>query len=148
MKKFLPLLILLSCAAPAAQAAPDPVLGLWQTTDEKTHAPSAIVKLEVVDDTLRGTIVKIFPYPGMPSDPVCKLCTDERREKPILGMTIVSGLKRSANGQWSGGEILDPKIGKIYKVKLSATENSKTMEVHGYIGASWLGKTRLWQREQ
>lgn len=144
MKKFLPLLILLSSAA---QAAPDPVLGLWQTTDEKTNVPTAIVKLEVVDDVLRGTIVKIFPQPGIPADPVCKLCTDERRDKPILGMTIVSGLTRSAKGLWSGGEILDPKLGKIYKVKLSAAANSKTMEVHGYIGAAWLGKTRLWNRE-
>jgi uncharacterized protein (DUF2147 family) len=147
MKRTLILLALLSGAAQTAYAASDPVLGLWQTTDEKTNAPSALVKLEVVDDVLRGTIVKIFPQPGVPADPVCKLCPDERRDKPVLGMTILSGLKRTASGQWSGGEILDPKVGKIYKVKLSATENSKTMDVHGYIGAAWLGKTRIWHRE-
>lgn len=145
MKKTLILLALLSGAV---QAAPDPALGLWQTTDEKTNAPSALVKIDIVDDVLRGTIVKIFPYPGLPADPVCKLCTDERHDKPVLGMTILTGLKRTAAGKWSGGEILDPKIGKIYKVKLSATENSKTMEVLGYVGVPLMGKTRIWQREQ
>lgn len=148
MKKILSLLVLLAASvASTAQAASDPVLGLWQTTDEKTNAPSAVVKLEVVDDVLRGTIVKIFPQPGVPADPVCKLCTDERRDKPILGMTMLSGLKRTAAGKWSGGEILDPKIGKVYKVKLSAAENGKTMEVLGYVGVPLMGKTRIWQRE-
>lgn len=144
MKKIVSLLFLL---AGTAQAAPDPVVGLWQTTDEKTNAPSALVKLEVVDDVLRGTIVKVFPQSGVPVEPVCKLCTDERRDKPILGMTILTGLKRTAAGKWSGGEILDPKIGKVYKVKLNATENSKTMEVLGYVGVPLMGKTRIWQRE-
>ncbi len=145
MKKLITLLAML---AGVAHAAPDPVLGLWQTTDEKTNAPAAVVKLEVVDDILRGTVVKIFQQPGVPADPVCKLCADERHDKPILGMIILSGLKRTAAGKWSGGEILDPKIGKVYKVKLSAAENGKTMEVLGYVGVPLMGKTRIWQREQ
>lgn len=140
--------VLLASLAGTAQAAPDPVLGLWLTTDEKSNKPSAVVKLEVVDEVLHGTIVKLFPQAGVPADPVCKLCADERRDKPVLGMTILTGLKRTAAGNWSGGEILDPKIGKVYKVKLSATENSKTMEVLGYVGVPLMGKTRIWQREQ
>ena len=60
--------------------------------------------------------------PGDAADAVCKECTDERKDKPMLGMTILRNLKQGADDKdiWDGGEILDPNNGKIYKVAAEA----------------------------
>ena len=43
-------------------------------------------------------------------DDVCKECTDDRKDKPVLGLEIIRGAKK-ADGKdvWEGGKILDPR---------------------------------------
>ena len=55
--------------------------------------------------------------PDAPKDAVCKDCTDERKDKPVLGMTIIRNVKaeRRRQGVLEGGDILDPNNGKVYK---------------------------------
>ena len=50
-------------------------------------------------------------------NPVCKECEGERKNQPVTGMTIIWGMKKNAD-EWSGGQILDPKNGKIYGCKM------------------------------
>jgi uncharacterized protein (DUF2147 family) len=49
---------------------------------------------------------------------------------------------------WSGGEILDPKNGKIYRAKMSLSEDGKSLNVRGFIGVSLIGRTQTWWRGQ
>ncbi len=53
---------------------------------------------------------------------VCDKCTDARKDQPIIGMTILSGLRKTGDNEWSGGEILDPENGKVYKSKMSLAD--------------------------
>jgi uncharacterized protein (DUF2147 family) len=39
------------------------------------------------------------------------------RNKPLLGLTVLSGFRRNAN-IWSGGRAYDPKSGKRYRARL------------------------------
>nr|WP_231968628.1 DUF2147 domain-containing protein [Polynucleobacter necessarius] len=94
--------------------------------------------MDEVNGSLEGTIIKTFPRPNETLLVNCNLCKDELKDKPIIGLKIMSGLKQDKPGGWSGGKILDPKEGEYYKVKIS-TEDDKKMDVRGYIGVplSW-----------
>jgi uncharacterized protein (DUF2147 family) len=54
------------------------------------------------------------------------------------------GYKPAGNGAWSGGQIIDPNNGKIYKSNLKL--NGNTLDVRGFIGFSALGRTQHWHR--
>ena len=123
----------------------DPALGIWKTIDEKTNQPSSLIRLEEKNGELNGTVIELIPTPGEPLITHCRLCKGERKDKPIVGMVIMNGLKKEKAGYWSGGEILDPEEGDIYKVKI-ATDDGKTLKVRGYIGISLIGRTQVWVR--
>ena len=128
----------------SAQAI-DPALGVWKTIDEKTNQPSSLIRLEERNGGLIGTVIELIPTPGEPPITHCRLCKGERKDKPIVGMVIMNGLKKEKPGYWFGGEILDPEEGDIYKVKI-ATDDGKTLKVRGYIGISLIGRTQVWVR--
>ncbi|NVO07562.1 MAG: DUF2147 domain-containing protein, partial [Rhodoferax sp.] len=73
-------------------------------------------------------------------------CTDDRKDKPVLGMTIIRNVRQDADDKsiWTGGEILDPTNGKTYKTRLKPVDGGKSMEMRGYIG--FLYRTQVWQR--
>ena len=123
----------------------DPALGIWKTIDEKTNQPSSLIRLDEKNGELIGTVTELIPSPGEILVTHCNLCKDERKGKPITGMIIMKGLKRSSPGVWSSGEILDPEEGEIYKVKITLV-NDKTLDVRGYIGIPLLGRTQTWVR--
>jgi uncharacterized protein (DUF2147 family) len=78
-------------------------------------------------------------------DAVCDKCTDERKGQPIIGMTIVNGLKKNGE-KYDGGKILDPDNGKIYKCKMTLNKAGDELEVRGYIGFSLIGRSQTWKR--
>ena len=123
----------------------DSVLGIWKTIDEKTNQPSSLIRLDEKNGELIGTVTELIPTPGETLVTHCNLCKDDRKGKPITGMVIMKGLKKSSPGVWSGGEILDPEEGEIYKVKITLV-NDKTLDVRGYIGIPLLGRTQTWVR--
>lgn len=43
-----------------------------------------------------------------------KKCKRDKKDQPILGMQIMSGLKKDSDTKWSGGKVLDPDNGKTY----------------------------------
>ena len=125
--------------------ATDPAIGVWKTIDDKTNQPASLIKIEQVNGVLEGTIIKTFPKSGEPPLVYCNLCKDDRKDKPIIGMKIMTDLKQDQTGSWSGGKILDPKEGEVYKVKIT-TEDGKKMDVRGYIGIPLLGRTQVWYK--
>ena len=62
----------------------DSPIGLWKTFDDKTGAARAIVRIYEQDGRLFGRIEQSFT-PGA-EDRVCGACTDERKDKPIIGL--------------------------------------------------------------
>ncbi|MBK7104957.1 MAG: DUF2147 domain-containing protein [Ignavibacteriae bacterium] len=109
------------------------VEGLWKTIDDETGQPKSIVKVYVKDGKVFGDIVKLFRKQGEDPDPVCDKCDDDdsRKNKKILGMTIITDMEKGDDGVWEDGEILDPKKGKVYDCKLWV-ENGK-LQVRGYV---------------
>jgi len=128
----------------AAPASPSPV-GLWTTIDDHTHAPRSQVEISERGGALSGKVVRIYPQPGEPAQPLCEECSGERYNQPVLGMTILWNLRRVGE-EWNGGEILDPENGKVYRVLLRPSTDGSALEVRGYVGFSLLGRSQVWRR--
>jgi uncharacterized protein (DUF2147 family) len=148
LRKFFSAIVSTGFMLHIAVAQPsDPAIGVWKTIDDKTNEPSSLIKIEQVNGMLEGTIIKTFSKPGEKPLIYCSLCKDERKDKPIIGMKIMTELKKDQVGSWSGGKILDPEEGEVYKVKI-ATQDGKKMDVRGYIGVPLLGRTQVWYKAE
>jgi len=72
---------------------------------------------------------------------VCGKCDGANKDKPVVGMNILWGLKKDGDA-WEGGKILDPKTGKVYSAKLKLAGDK--LEVRGFLGMALLGRTQTW----
>ena len=142
---MLAVLVLGSLGARADTSTP---AGRWRTIDDKTGKERSVVRIEEVNGVYQGRIEQLLNrQPDDDPDGVCRKCEGERKDKPIVGMTILWGLKQEGD-QYTGGEILDPKNGKIYRAKMKMIDGGKRLEVRGFIGVSLLGRSQTWLREQ
>jgi uncharacterized protein (DUF2147 family) len=120
----------LAVAAGAAAAQASPV-GLWKTVDDETKQEKSHVRITEQGGVLTGKVEKLLDPARQGSR--CEKCTDERKDQPVAGMTILRNVK--ANGDvWDGGDILDPNNGKVYRVRLKPEDGGKQLEVRGYLG--------------
>jgi len=139
--------VLLSAAVGFASADVNSPTGLWKTIDDKTGKERSFVRITESNGVFEGKVEKIYDQPGDDPQHLCKECEGERRDKPIIGMTILWGLKKDGE-QYAGGEILDPKNGSIYRAKMKLLDGGKKLEVRGFIGVSLFGRSQTWVREE
>lgn len=131
MKKHLLITGLLAAAASTAFAQATPV-GLWKTIDDETRQEKSLVRISEQGGAVSGRVEKLLD-PSKASA-TCDKCSDDRKDKPIVGMQIIRNAKAGDDGAWEGGEILDPNNGKTYKLRLKPLDGGKRLEVRGYIG--------------
>jgi uncharacterized protein (DUF2147 family) len=144
MKQTLIWTLLLSSAGAMAQMTP---VGTWHTIDDETKKPKGEVRItQNAAGGLSGVVEKsLMPMPD--ADPLCNLCTDDRKGKPKIGMEIIrGGQKVEGKDVWDGGKILDPENGKNYSLRLTLIEGGKKMEIRGYLGTPLIGRTQVWNR--
>jgi uncharacterized protein (DUF2147 family) len=134
----------LAAAAAGASAQNTPV-GVWKTIDDDGKTEKSLVRIVDEGGRLSGSIEKLFD--GSKQDAVCDKCSDERRGKKHVGLTILRNVVRQGDDAlWADGDILDPNNGKIYKVRLKPVNDGTRLEVRGYIGMPMLGRTQTWVR--
>lgn len=138
-------------AAGAALAANDSPVGTWKTIDDETGQAKSIVEITDNNGEFQAHIVKLLnrsPEDIARDGPValCKKCDGERKDKPVEGLNIMWGVHKD-DDVWDGGKIVNPKDGKVYKVKLTLLDDGQKLKVRGYIGFSWVGKTQVWERQ-
>ena len=122
----------------ASAAAVSDYTGQWQTIDDETGKPKSIVEIYSEGDKLAGKVTALLLKPNTT---LCSKCTGSLKDKPVVGMVILKGLKATDEG-YEGGEILDPANGKTYKCKLWL-ENG-VLHLRGYIGPFF--RTQEWHR--
>ena len=140
-------LIAMMLAIPAAMAQTASPAGTWKTIDDKTGQPKSLVRITEEGGVLTGKIEKLYRPADQDQNPKCTACEGARKDQPLIGMTILSGLKKDGN-EYTGGEIMDPSKGKTYKSKATLKDNGSKLEVRGYIGAPMFGRSQTWVREQ
>jgi uncharacterized protein (DUF2147 family) len=135
---------ILAAAGSLAKAAdPASPVGSWRTIDDETHEPRAVVRIFDRGGVLFGVVEKSLM--AHPPREFCDQCTDDRKNKPILGMEFIRGLRKDGD-RWDGGTILDPEHGKVYHCKMALQPGGQKLEVRGYIGVSLFGRTQTWER--
>ena len=124
----------------------DAVLGNWRTIDDETGKTKSIVKIfQTESGEIQGRVIEILHSDRGPN-PLCDNCPGERAGKPVKGMVILWGMSPDGENAYTGGKIIDPSKGKVYKAKLKLREDGK-LEVRGFIGFSLIGRTQVWERE-
>ncbi|MEO1626989.1 MAG: DUF2147 domain-containing protein [Bacteroidota bacterium] len=132
--------VLLLFLALSAFAQQSPV-GIWRTVDDVTGEAKSHLEIFEKDGRLHGKVVKLLESP---EDTICEECPGDKKNKPLMGMEILWGLKPYKE-YWSYGKIMDPENGKTYKCSVWL-ESADKLKVRGYIGVSALGRNQYWYR--
>ena len=117
-------------------------LGIWADEDGKSN-----IEIGPCGDYLCGRIVWLKePYDesGQPKTDVNNPDGAERT-RPIMGMTIIKGLKPDEDNKLLKGQVYNAEDGKVYDLYL--TPKPKTMEVEGCF-ALFLCGSQTWSRIQ
>ena len=129
----------------AAQTANLSPVGLWRNIDDKTGQAKAEIRITA---NAAGVLTGVIEKPLIkPVELLCSLCTDDRKDKPKLGMEVIRGAaKAEGKDSWEGGKILDPDNGKSYSLRLTLADGGNKLDVRGSIGP--FGRTQTWVRIQ
>ena len=142
--RFLTTLVALLLVLPAAAAGArlDSPVGLWQPLDGSGR-PEGLIRIFEANGLYYGRI-----EPSSPDDDRnarCTRCTDGRHDQPIIGLLLLRHL-RQQNGEYAGGDILDPDTGRIYGCALRLTDGGRQLIMRGFLGISLLGRSQTWRR--
>ena len=119
-------------------------LGVWATDEEKSH-----IEIYECGDQLCGRI--IWLKEPLNEDGAEKLDINNEdpamRERPIVGLELMTGFVERGERKWGDGRIYDPENGKLYQCKMEL-KDPDTLKVRGFIGIPILGRTQIWTRVQ
>jgi uncharacterized protein (DUF2147 family) len=121
----------------------DKILGKWKTIDDKDGSEKSIVLIfKATNGKYYGKIEKLFKEP----EKLCTECEGANKNQPVLGMMIINSLVEKDN-KLTGGTILDPKNGKVYKCNISLESGNEKLSVRGSLDkGGWIGRSQTWLR--
>ncbi|MHB9056381.1 MAG: DUF2147 domain-containing protein [Paludibacteraceae bacterium] len=141
MKKTVISMLLLMFFAVTASAQVDKIVGKWKTIDDKDGSEKSVVVIfKASNGHYYGKVEKLFKEPNKK----CQECEGENKGKPIVGLTILNNMVEK-NGTLTGGTILDPANGKVYKCNISFDAKTGKLKVRGSLDKGGiLGRTQYW----
>jgi len=129
----------------AGQAATpqDAIVGTWLTDDGASKVDVSATKAADGSSVYAGKVswLKEPMRDGKPLRDVNNADTG-LRERPILGIEILSGFKATAAG-WSGGTVYSPRAGKSFPADLSIAPDGR---LQLKVKAGIMSKTDYWTR--
>lgn len=128
--------------------------GVWKTIDDETGRTKSKVKIYKKGDKYFGQIIELLDPQSLEEagvdefeDILCDDCPKDRgRDKPVLGLQIVWDMEQESDG-WAGGDIMDPKNGKVYGCSMWLDEDDpkgNTLKVRGWL--AFFYRTQTWYR--
>jgi uncharacterized protein (DUF2147 family) len=127
--------------APSVDARVPTPVGIWLHENGR-------FKLEIAPcgDELCGKLVW-FRWPndaqGLPLVDL-KNPDSALRTRPLLGLTVLTGLRRVADGKWEDGEIYNPDDGEEYKVQITI-QGDGSLRARVYKFLPIFGETLIWK---
>lgn len=135
------LIALLWCSVQMVQA--QGIFGKWMTIDDRTDKPKAVVEVYKKEGRIYGKILKILEEGK--ENAKCIKCKGDKRNKPIVGMRIIEGLKKYKDGEYKGKTLFDPEQAMTFRCKIWLNpKNSNELKVRGYL--AFLYRTQTWIR--
>jgi uncharacterized protein (DUF2147 family) len=119
-------------------------IGVWIASDE--GGGSVEIEIYPMGADLAGKILSFSAHEKQSRRRMCTNCSDDRKGRPMIGLEIMRGIPANVAGPvWSGGNVLDPDTGKIYRLRLELMEDGRRMMVRGYLGPFY--QTEIWERK-
>lgn len=119
------------------------VAGLWQSIDDRTGEPKALVRVFTKGGKLYGTIQKIL-VEGK-ENARCTACKGERKDKPVVGMDVIGGIEKTGPLEWQGDDLFDPEQGSSFRCKIWLDpEQPDILYVRGFL--AFFYRTQTWKR--
>jgi uncharacterized protein (DUF2147 family) len=121
--------------------------GLWQEYDDDTGKVNVLIRItKNADGVYEGVVEKVLNKLAKNIDPVCTICPGEMHNHPLLGLRILSGMKRKTDTVFDSGEVLDPDDGRVYPCRIQLMEDGNSLQVTGYLALAWVGQSEIWVR--
>ncbi len=140
-------LVIMMFISVACMAQIDKIVGQWDTIDDKTGEKRSVVKIFKAQDGLYYGRVEHL-YEEEYRDAVCIPCEGADKDKPLVGLVIIRGMKYE-DGVLQGGKVLDPESGKFYYGKISYDDETGKLELRGSIDKrGWFGRSQYWIRKK
>ena len=119
----------------------DQIVGKWKTIDDNDGSTKSIVYIfKATNGKYYGKIEHLFKNP----EKKCTECSGTNKDKPILGMMVINEMTEN-HGTLTGGTILDPNNGKVYKCNISLDKETGNLSVRGSLDKKgWIGRTQTW----
>lgn len=128
---------------PAAELPVSALVGKWKTIDDETGKERSIVEVYEVEGKFYGKIIELLLSED--KGKICERCTGEDKNKPVLGLVLLKNIAKDGD-EYSGGTILDPDNGKVYKCSIELLNKGEKLKLRGYVGLSLMGRTQYWYR--
>ena len=140
--KYLLFLFVVFCSF-SAYSQVNNIVGSWKTIDEKSGEAKSIVRIyKGSNGKYYGKIEQLFNNP----DGKCDKCKDENKDKPILGMIIITDMVEKGD-KLEGGSILDPGNGEKYYATISYDKATGKLKLRGSIDKlGMLGRNQYWEK--
>jgi uncharacterized protein (DUF2147 family) len=122
----------------------DKIVGKWKTIDDEDGSAKSIVYIfKATNGKYYGKIEKLFKN----ADSLCTECDGIEKNKPKLGLTVIKNMHEK-NGSLTGGTILDPNNGKVYKCNISFDAKANNLSVRGSLDKMGIiGRSQTWVKE-
>jgi uncharacterized protein (DUF2147 family) len=150
MKKIVALIIVFGSMIGSNAVFAQDITGIWQHIDDKSGNPHATIEIrKESNNTYSGTVINLIKRPGYSPSPNCVNCPAPYTNQPILGMTVLKGLKNiEGTSTYNQGRVIDPLNGQVYDAKMKLNPSGKRLSLRAYMGASILGRNQTWIRIQ
>lgn len=140
------LIVVLLLVAAGARAD---MTGLWQEYDDDTGKLAALIRISKrPDNVYEGVVEKVVATHEGDAPLLCTHCTGKLHNRPLVGLRVLSGMKRKDKLHYDGGNVLDPDDGKTYKCSIHLSDDETTLQVTGFITFSWIGQSEIWRRSE
>jgi uncharacterized protein (DUF2147 family) len=129
----------------SARAQQPSIAGFWQSYSDE-GPPNGWFYFAEKDGVFEGRLVKQIAKPGEEGKfKTCEHCTGALKGAPMLGLPIVTNMKRQGLA-YEDGNVLDPRDGSVYDARIDLSPDGQKLSLRGYLGLSILGQTKIWTR--
>lgn len=119
------------------------IVGEWYNAEK-----DAVITLFEENESVSGKITWMqFPNDDNGNPKTDPLNPDENlKSRARMGMVMMSGFAYDEDSVWDDGELYDPKKGKTYNGMMTLKDKN-TIDLRGYIGFSFIGRSSTWTRK-
>lgn len=143
MMNFVKVLMILSFVCLTCTVTGQSVFGKWKTIDDRTGKPKGIINIYEKNGLMYGYVEDILEKGK--ENAKCIKCDGELKDKPVVGMEIITAAKENDDGEWKGKRLFDPEQAMTFRCKIWLNpDNPNELKVRGYL--AFIYRTQTWLR--